>query len=100
MTEENKNPEQQPQPAKIKISDLVQAFDTGLIKPDAPDPEPETIALGDVVMLNSGGPRMTVSNITTHERDDRSIGARITVSWFDGDKLKWGEFAPEALVAV
>ena len=47
------------------------------------------IKQGDVVVLKSGGPRMTAS----HEGNDGWMCV-----WFSGDELKHGRFEPECLV--
>lgn len=44
---------------------------------------------GDVVVLKSGGPQMTVKSLW----HDGSVHC----DWFDGTKLMTGHFAPESL---
>lgn len=48
--------------------------------------------IGQVVILASGGPDMTVD-----EFYDETTKTRIGCTWFDGSKLKSAVFAPEAL---
>ena len=50
-------------------------------------------AIGEIVQLKSGGPKMTV-----HDYDDYS--GTIQCVWFAGAKKENGHFKPEALVAV
>lgn len=47
---------------------------------------------GDVVMLNSGGPKMTISNVGTVHGTPT-----IWCVWFDGTKKIEDTFAPESL---
>lgn len=50
---------------------------------------------GDVVVLKSGGPDMTVDHIFTPAYSD---GRKATCKWFDSDmKLVKGDFALEAI---
>ncbi|EHH07540.1 hypothetical protein ATCR1_06726 [Agrobacterium tumefaciens CCNWGS0286] len=46
----------------------------------------EEIAVGDVVQLKSGGPKMTVSNIDEYGYEDRLSAA---CDWFTVDKAPW-----------
>ena len=46
--------------------------------------------IGDVVLLNSGGPPMTVTGITSD--------GLVDVAWFDGDRVRRDIFAPFALL--
>jgi uncharacterized protein YodC (DUF2158 family) len=48
--------------------------------------------IGDIVLLKSGGPKMTISQI--EDKDDRKI---IQTTWFAGSKNGHGDFPPEAL---
>ena len=48
--------------------------------------------VGDIVVLKSGGPKMTVTQI------DTAMGVRTT--WFAGSKMDQGWFPAETLVAV
>jgi uncharacterized protein YodC (DUF2158 family) len=44
--------------------------------------------IGDVVVLKSGGPKMTV---------DRVEGGNMVCVWFDGNATKYGTFSSSAL---
>lgn len=46
--------------------------------------------IGDIVMLKSGGPSMTVDGIREHD-------GRIYCHWFAGNKLHEGVFSPDAI---
>ena len=46
----------------------------------------EQISVGDVVMLKSGGPKMTVSNIDKYGYEDRLSAA---CDWFTQEKAPW-----------
>ena len=50
---------------------------------------PPTFTEGDLVVLKSGGPEMTIKVIYSDE---------ILCQWFAGKKLEQGRFAPESLV--
>lgn len=50
-------------------------------------------AVGDVVMLRSGGPKMTV----TYIGDDGMGQTVVSCSWFDGGKPANGDYPPAAL---
>jgi uncharacterized protein YodC (DUF2158 family) len=45
--------------------------------------------IGDVVVLKSGGPKMTVAS---DWRGEKSAGRKFQIRWFAGDKLEWGVF--------
>ena len=47
--------------------------------------------VGDVVMLKSGGPEMTVSEVI-------ATSGKFRTQWFGGRKLENGVFPPESLV--
>ena len=47
--------------------------------------------IGDVVMLKSGGPDMTVE-------DPKSYNDQVECQWFGGRKLERGRFPPGSLV--
>ena len=53
---------------------------------------------GDVVILKSGGPRMTVTGVVRQDNDLRLLISQgyaegdVTVEWFDGMKLERGTF--------
>jgi uncharacterized protein YodC (DUF2158 family) len=47
---------------------------------------------GDVVQLKSGGPKMTVKNISSN--------GEIVALWFAGAKQESGSFPPETLLKV
>lgn len=49
--------------------------------------------VGDVVMLKSGGPEMTVS-----EKSNFGSGAQAKCQWFGGRKLEEGWFPLESLI--
>ena len=53
----------------------------------------EKMKVGDCVALKSGGPIMTVQQVGHNVNNARAFQC----SWFDGDKLKEGDFAPESL---
>jgi uncharacterized protein YodC (DUF2158 family) len=55
--------------------------------------------LGDVVMLRSGGPYMTVSFILTATLTDGFVGD-LDCQWFDGPTLYKGTFRPSAVKEV
>jgi uncharacterized protein YodC (DUF2158 family) len=46
---------------------------------------------GDIVVLKSGGPNMTVEVASTY------MTGLVYCSWFDGKKVKKEQFQPEAL---
>lgn len=46
--------------------------------------------VGDVVVLRSGGPEMTVS-------DPNAYGGQVDCQWFGGRKLEHGRFPPQSL---
>lgn len=48
--------------------------------------------VGDVVLLKSGGPKMTVSNVT---RDDGNL--KVWCTWFDGSKKNDAPFPADTL---
>jgi uncharacterized protein YodC (DUF2158 family) len=50
-------------------------------------------AVGDVVMLRSGGPRMTV----TYIGDDGMGQTTVSCCWFDGGKPANADYPPAAL---
>jgi uncharacterized protein YodC (DUF2158 family) len=50
-----------------------------------------TLTIGDVVQLKSGGPQMTVCKIC---EDDNTYGC----CWFNGKKVEWANFPLETLV--
>nr|WP_281405520.1 DUF2158 domain-containing protein [Mesorhizobium sp. B1-1-4] len=45
---------------------------------------------GEIVVLKSGGPKMTVT-------DPKAYGGQVDTSWFAGGKLQGGRFPPDAL---
>jgi uncharacterized protein YodC (DUF2158 family) len=49
---------------------------------------------GDVVVLNSGGPKMTVGDVGP---DPTTYKVRVWCEWFDGSKKVSDDFAPESL---
>ena len=48
---------------------------------------------GDVVVLKSGGPSMTVESV----RSDAGGNIRINCMWFDGPKVQRELFSPDSL---
>lgn len=50
--------------------------------------------IGDIVLLKSGGPKMTVTYIPIGEREV------VHTSWFAGSKKETGSFPVDALVLV
>ena len=54
----------------------------------------DQLKAGDVVVLRSGGPRMTVASVGS-----KYEGGTIHVwcEWFDGKHRNMGEFTPESL---
>lgn len=53
--------------------------------------------VGDVVMLNSGGPLLTVAALTEKDDGDTIVGC----GWFTREgEIRTGEFAPALLRAV
>jgi uncharacterized protein YodC (DUF2158 family) len=48
---------------------------------------------GDVVMLKSGGPKMTVESVG----DSFGGGVRVWVNWFEGSKKMSDSFEPNSL---
>jgi uncharacterized protein YodC (DUF2158 family) len=57
----------------------------------AKSPTPSNLnnfAIGDQVVLKSGGPDMTIKQITDSD---------IVCQWFAGKKLEQGRFAPESI---
>jgi len=52
-------------------------------------------AIGDIVQLKSGGPKMTVQKMDVYYGEDS-----IQCQWFSGTKLQGGRFHPEILVKV
>jgi len=51
--------------------------------------------VGDIVMLKSGGPTMTISHIDENEYRG---AVDIRTTWFAGRKNEHGRFPPEALI--
>lgn len=51
---------------------------------------------GDIVKLKSGGPSMTVDQVTSAEVES----GKVRCQWFSGKKLEFGFFAPETLERV
>jgi uncharacterized protein YodC (DUF2158 family) len=54
---------------------------------------------GDLVVLKSGGPVMTVDTVNTDIFDDDKVTG-ILCAWFVGDKLERGRFDPGAIAPV
>ena len=55
------------------------------------------IKSGDLVVLKSGGPVMTVDTVNTDIFDDNRITG-VLCAWFVGEKLERGRFDPQALL--
>ena len=51
--------------------------------------------VGDIVMLRSGGPEMTVAKEKYGIDDDE-----VECQWFGGRKLEWGRFPKASLIHV
>ncbi|GHV14760.1 hypothetical protein FACS189491_11430 [Spirochaetia bacterium] len=49
--------------------------------------------VGDVIVLKSGGPKMTVERIATHTNGNEYVEC----SWFVNEKLESNKFPPDAL---
>lgn len=59
--------------------------------------------IGDVVMLKSGGPKMTVSDTKTYSYFDGSVqpfNGMIETTWFEGTKVVNGSFNQETLMII
>ncbi len=54
----------------------------------------ETLKIGDVVMLKSGGPKMTVTGV---DKEASTREPLVNCMWFDGNELDTSSFAPGAL---
>ena len=54
----------------------------------------EQFSVGDVVQLKSGGPKMTVTTISSGNRDD------LYCKWFEGNKVYEEIFPTNALIKV
>jgi uncharacterized protein YodC (DUF2158 family) len=57
----------------------------------------ESLKVGDVVQLKSGGPKMTIEHIG---RYGTSSDAKAKCTWFEDAKKHEGLFSPEALSRV
>ena len=55
--------------------------------------------IGDIVMLKSGSPQMTISNDKTGTDFSRGKvwNGNYICTWFDGDEMKNGRFPQDAL---
>lgn len=58
----------------------------------------DEIKPGDVVMLKSGSPRMTVTGIIEYENSEAA--AECACQWFCGDRFQHERFLPLALEKV
>ena len=58
-----------------------------------------TIKSGDLVVLKSGGPTMTVDSVNTSIFDDNKVTGIVCV-WFVGDRLERSRFEPDAIEPV
>jgi uncharacterized protein YodC (DUF2158 family) len=56
--------------------------------------------VGDVVRLNSGGPEMTVVLVAEKKFSHGGIAIVVACTWFEGKRLKEGEFKPETIGKV
>lgn len=54
----------------------------------------EVFSVGDVVLLNSGGPKMTVESVVYDTSDDTYS---VDCTWFMGDEVQEGTFVGETL---
>jgi uncharacterized protein YodC (DUF2158 family) len=54
---------------------------------------------GNLVVLKSGGPTMTVDAVNTDIFDDNKVTGIVCV-WFDGDKLQRVRFGPDAIEPI
>jgi uncharacterized protein YodC (DUF2158 family) len=54
-----------------------------------PPPNPLGLQRGDIVRLKSGGPKMTVSDVTSR--------GFINCEWFEGEKLNCARFSPSSI---
>ena len=52
---------------------------------------------GDIVQLKSGGPKMTVEEVTLKSMVETEI---VKCQWFSGSKLQDGWFNPDSLLKV
>jgi uncharacterized protein YodC (DUF2158 family) len=57
------------------------------------------IKSGDLVVLKSGGPTMTVDSVNTSIFDDNKVTGIVCV-WFVGDRLERSRFEPDAIEPV
>jgi len=57
------------------------------------------IKSGDLVVLKSGGPTMTVDSVNTSVFDDNKVTGIVCV-WFVGDRLERVRFEPDAIEPV
>jgi uncharacterized protein YodC (DUF2158 family) len=57
------------------------------------------IKSGDLVVLKSGGPTMTVDSVNTSIFDDNKVTGIVCV-WFVGDRLERVRFEPDAIEPV
>ena len=58
------------------------------------------INIGDVVMLKSGGPKMTVSNYPFMDICGNENENVAECNWFEGDRLVHGTFKVETLMVT
>ena len=52
---------------------------------------------GDTVRLKSGGPVMTINKMAVHKHSGK---LNAVCKWFDGDKVRHGEFLPFELMKI
>ena len=57
------------------------------------------IKSGDLVVLKSGGPTMTVDSVNTSILDDNKVTGIVCV-WFVGERLERVRFEPDAIEPV
>jgi len=55
--------------------------------------------VGDIVQLVSGGPKMTVSEVSAQNVGFSFLG-KVSCQWFAGNKLEHGFFPADSLVKV
>lgn len=59
----------------------------------------EEFKVGDIVQLKSGGPKMTVADVSARHVIQNYIG-RVGCQWFAGNKSETGYFPKESLRKV
>lgn len=54
-----------------------------------------SFSIGEIVQLNSGGPRMTVEAVEDSSESGQKVGVRCV--WFDGQKMLTETFHPNTI---